>query len=194
MPESIAPAFVKIEYLSAYAPHAMLIPTREWSPPAGGFAYGSFPRWSDDTARDADDMIGDLLEDLELFFSPTTTFYNWTIFTQDSPSDDPVPRVSKSVTEVGTDASDTWEKAVQSTINFRTAGFKASKIVLLDAPGLDNFDRVVDPADSVALTALVPEFTSVLNAWSGRDGTRPATFISLTRTLNEALRRRYRMA
>jgi len=194
MPESTAPAGVLLEYTSAAFAHTAYLLTREWSPPAGGFDYGSYPRWDDDTAVDADDMILDLVNVIKAVYATTTTFNRYTIFTQSSPSADPVPRISKSIAVAGTDSSGSWELAVQATMNFRTEGFKVAKLVFLDLPSHDTFAKsvTVDPAG--VYDEIISEYTSQANAWSGRDNTRPNTFISLTWTLNEKLRRAARLA
>lgn len=194
MPQSIAPAFVKVEYTSAAGPHIMELPTRAWTEGGGGFASGSFPRWSDDAAREADSMINDLLDTFLPIFSTTTTFSRYTIFTQSSPTARPQPRFSATINLVGTDVSGSWEKAVQATMSFRTEDFNASKLTFLDLPSHDLFAKstVIDPMGDYA--PIFVEWTGSSNAWSGRDGARPSTFVSLTWDLNDKLRRTYRLA
>jgi len=193
MPESIAPAFVKVEYASAYGPHVALLPTRAWTPGSGPNPSGFFSKWSDDTNIDADNMINDLLDGYVGFFRDTVAFQRYTIFTLATPLADPVPRYSAALTQEGTDATPTWDQAVQRTINARTESFGLAKLVMLDSESDALFGKVTTLPGSGTLFDLMAQWTSDEEGWSGRDGSRPNTFISMTVTLNEKLRRAYRM-
>lgn len=193
MPSSPAPASVQINYHSEFGVHSSRISTREWSPPSGGFTYGSFLSWSE-VARDADDMVKDLTLVLAGIMPATVTFDNYTIFTQADEEADPLPVAGNSIGQAGLEATPGWYKAVQTTISIRTTGFGLFKLVVLDSASNDNFDPVFGLAPSPALSDIFDQVADVGNAWSGRDNGRPNTVISQTKTLNEALRRSYHMA
>jgi hypothetical protein len=79
------------------------------------------------------------------------------------------------------------------TVNFRTSLFGKAKLVLLDFSALDDWSKVRTLPGSGALFDLVGEFTASTNGWQGQDNGQPTTFVSVTRTLNEKLRRSYRL-
>lgn len=185
MPASPAPAFVRINYHSPYGPHTMQVPTLAWS-------AGLFSTWASGTIDD-DIMIGALVTTLLPFYPDDVTFDNWIVFSQPTPDDDPLPVDSGTFTgQDGTAVSPGWSKAVQLTMSVRSTNFGISKFVFLDAASGNNFDPI-RTADS-AMIALMTVITDTTNGWSAQDNGRPDTFIGLTKTLNEKLRRAYRMA
>lgn len=191
MPFSIAPAFVQIEYSSPKSLHTMRIPTRGWSPPGGGFTNGSYLRWSDDVEIDADTMIGDLIAVLDDNLPDTHSFISYTIFTQNDVDEDPQPRLSQVVNAPGTIATPDWWEAVQATWNFRDTDFTAMKLTLMDADSENLFGKLVNVAGVARWNNVALQISDEDNAWSSRNGFRPATILSVTRTLNEKLRRAY---
>lgn len=194
MPQSVAPAFVKAEYRSADGPHVAIWPTREWSPPAGGFDYGSFPAWADDSAVDAEAMIESLIAVVKAPMSTTTVFNRYTIFTQAAPGAPAIPRMTKAITVAGLEDDGSWESAVQATMTFRTESNGISRIVFLDIPSNGSFAKSVSIDPAGVYDEIATQWTGTAVAWSGRDNTRPASFVSLTWTLNEKLRRAYDLA
>lgn len=189
---SLYPAFVKIDYHSPYGAHSMTIPTLPWTniPIAGG--HGAFDIWSVGT-RDADDMIKDYVNLLKVFFKPDHFFDQYTIYTMATPTSAPTPVTGNTLSIEGTEASSHWSKAVQTTFSIRTADFGQMKIVLLDAPVPNSFDKIASFDASPEALALVAELADPDNGWSGRDGSKPATLTQIAYTLNEKLRREYNM-
>lgn len=190
----LEPAFVKLDYVSPYAPHSMLLPTRAWLPTSITGNMGSYVAWNDDPI-DAEEMIDALVAKLKVFHKPTTSFSLATIFTKPLETDPALPVAIKALAVVGTSAAVGASKAIQQTWNFRTAGTHPAKLTFLDAPMGDNveFDRVTLLGFNADALSLVNEFCDVANAWSGRDNTRVANAIGITFTVNEALRKQYHM-
>jgi hypothetical protein len=171
----------------------MSLPTRLWNPAGGAGAGGTFPAW-DTSTRDAADMVVDLVALLAVAMPDSVTFDDYTIFTQPLETDFPVPVYSAGLGTAGTDATPGWTQAVQKTFTFYDTTFATAKIVLLDAASNNDFSKHPAgslTADEIAIGTL---FASVGEAWSSRAGFRPATLLSVTRTLNETLRRKYRAA
>ncbi len=192
MANDIFPAFVKINYHSSFAPHTMTIPTLAWINSGGGGGAGEFDTHAGGTV-DADSMINDLVDELVALYPVTCTFDNYVIFSVPSLGARGNPVASKPLGTVGTNASTTWSKAVQVTMNWRTDAFNLFKLVSLDCISGGSFDKVnsISGGFLAAIDALV---TSSVQGWAGRDNGQPSTFVSQTTDLNDALRRRYRMA
>ena len=191
---SLFPAFVKIYSHSAYAPHVNIIPTTEYHLPDGSHATGYFERHSDGSAVGAGAMVEELVTDMLPFFKATTVFDNWTVFTMDSPTARPLPVFSAAFDSfVGTSASTTWAKAVEHIFTFRTEAFGIMKLVLLDAPSGNSFDKTLDLGGSGAAFEIASDLSNPDNAWSGRDGSLPLTFLQFTTNINQKLRKSYRM-
>jgi hypothetical protein len=169
----------------------MQVPTRAWTEGGGGFASGSFPRWSDDVAIEANAMANALANELADCLPDTHSIINYTIYTQATPEDRPVPRYSNTLGIAGTIAVPGWWEAVQATWNFRDTEFETMKIVLLDMDSDNLFGKLVAVSAVPNLNGVATEISSSSKAWSSRNGQRPATILSVTRTLNEKLRRAY---
>jgi hypothetical protein len=192
MPNFRGPFFVVIEYHSSFGPHRMQIPTKDWSPPAFGADFGLFEKWEGGQI-DADLMISNLVGKLKAFLTPDSVFDNYTIFSQPTDTVGAVPVMANDLgATVGTAAA-SWDQATQMTVNFRTSLFGKAKLVLLDFSALDDWSKVRTLPGSGALFDLVGEFTASTNGWQGQDNGQPTTFVSVTRTLNEKLRRSYRL-
>jgi len=194
MANDLYPAFVKVEYASAYGPHVMILPTREWTPDAGSNPSGTYDRWSDDNEVDAEDMIVALLNAMRPWYPGTTSFQRYTIFTKATPTSDPQPRYSDTLSIAGTDAAPGWSQATQGTITARTTAFNLAKLVFLDYGTDDVYNKVTTFPGSGRLNEVVTEWSSDTVAWCGRDGNKIDQFVSFTQTLNEQLRRRYYLA
>ena len=69
MPASPAPAYVRINYHSAYGQHTMQVPTLAWS-------SNQFTTWASGSVTDST-MIDDLVALLLPFYPSTVTFDNW---------------------------------------------------------------------------------------------------------------------
>ncbi len=185
MPESINPSFVKINYHSSFGPHVAEIPTLQWN------SDNTFDTWAAGTISDSD-MIGALVTDLLPFYPSTVEFDNYIIYNVPTLDADPQPVASGSFTGMTGSSGDIgWSKAAQGTFSIRTSLFGLFKLTMLD---LDSGDQW-SPSSALGGTALTlfDEVSDTGNGWAGRDNGRPNVFIRFTKTLNEKLRRAYRM-
>jgi hypothetical protein len=191
-PNSLYPAFVKIDYHSEFGAHTMTLPTLAWNdtPNVGG--SGSFENWVAGDA-DADAMILGLITVLVPFWKADTTFDVYTIYTMDSPEASPTPVASKAIDEPGTSIQTAWSKAVQTTFTFRTSLFGIMKLVMLDAPSGGLFDKFTTFSASPEAEDIRDVFNDEDFGWAGRDGGRVNTLLQIAYTLNEKLRREYNM-
>jgi hypothetical protein len=187
---SLFPSYIVIEYSSAFGVHTMTIPIRQWEASAGDL--GSADSWVGG-ARDLDDMVEDLVNALAELFPATTTFETATVYNYPDIDSDPDPVGQHALGIVGTSVSTAWSKAVQQTFTFRTNDFNIYKLVLLDVPTDNNFNRVPAAAFTADFDAVVDQLTGDVNAWQGRDGSQIVQPIQASATLNEKLRRSYRM-
>jgi len=192
MASSLSPAFVLINYHSEFAPHKQIIPTLNWFDETSSGGSGTFDSWTAGHI-DADDMIKDLVNAMKGAMPDTVTFDNYVIFTQASETANPVPVAAGTLAIDGTLSTPGWYKAVQGTFSWRTTAFGLFKLVLLDFASGNTFDKANSVPGSGALFDMNAEVVSDMKGWSGRDNGQPHGFISATETLNEKLRRAYRM-
>ena len=191
-PNSLSPAYVRLDYSSAYGSHVQLIPTRDWVPTSITGTMGSYVAW-DTVPIDAEVMIDALVAVLADLHLPTTSFNLASIYTQATPTSPAFPQAAKTLAVVGTAGSVGPAKAIQSTLNMRTSGGHPFKLVWLDASALNlQMDKIAPFAMPPAVLAVVTEVSALSNAWSSRDDNRPNTVLSWTMTESNALRRRYR--
>jgi hypothetical protein len=143
----------------------------------------------------ADGAINDFVNLLKPLFFSTYHWSSYTIFTQDGAGGTPVPIQSKALTQVGTSAEATSvpAKAWQQTMTFRADDFTLFKLVLLDSPIAFGTDRIVNVSGNVNYEALRAYCVAPETWLASRGGGRPNTFLQLSSTLNEKLRRSYRM-
>lgn len=191
-PHSLYPAYVVIDYHSAWGTHKMTIPTRAWDYSGGTPASGAFSNWEEGQVE-AHTMISALVADLVPFFLPTTTFDLYTIYTMANETALPTPVYSAALGVDGTSVETEWARGVQTTFSFRTDLFGTFKLVLLDAPSAAGFDKILSFDASPAALAILAEVSNLSNAWAGRDGGRPNTLVQIAYTMNEKLRREYNM-
>lgn len=192
-PNSLYPAFIRLDYHSAYAPHVMILPTKEWLPTSIGGTLGSYEGWSG-IPVDAEDMVNDLVTAMKPFFLASTTFDLATVYTMAAAVAPAIPQATVGLAVAGTNVDVVSQaKAVQQTLSMRTTGGGHMKMVFLDAPAGSGFDKAFPAGFSAAELALVAQLRNDLNAWSGRDNSQPGPAISVTYTLNEKLRKEYRM-
>lgn len=189
MQNSLYPAFFEINYVSAHGAHKMRCPTVPYVA-ENGAQYDLRGAASPVPTGTA---ISDFVNVVKPFFLNSTTFVDYTLFGMSAPDAVPTPVKSGTLNVSGTLSPDgKANKAVQMTTTFRTETFGIFKLVFLDVPVV-NFERVVSIADWADMTALVTYVTAEVSFLSGRDGGRPATFLQVSKTLNERLRRSYRM-
>lgn len=191
MPNAIAPGYIQIEYTSAYAPHIMTLPVNNITPNFASPLNSQIEAW-DTSLVDWTDMVDALVAEFLPRFPSTVTFDIATLWNQPTPEDLPMFISSYSVSAVGTQVTPGWAKATQETISARdTAGYVA-KLTLLDFGSTNTFDRQVTLA-AAGINDLWDVWSNEVWGWSSRAGNRIATFIQTSRTLNESLRRAYRM-
>ncbi len=187
MANFLGPYYTRINYHSPFGIHTMTLPTRTWNPDGG---FGTFEAW-DASAPAADVMINALVDKLKVGFDTGTVFDNFTIFKQLLPADDPQPVMAGNITSgTGTDAGGSWSTAVEVIMVARTDAFGIAKLTLLDAVSFDSFSPILSLSSGLYLD-MFNEWSDVSNAWSGRDNSRPATFLKLTTNINQALRKEY---
>lgn len=189
-PNSLSPASIVIDYHSAYAPHKMTLPTKEWFPTSITGDLGSYQSW-DASARDAEDMVMDLLDDLKVFLKTNAAFDNITIYTQATATSPNIPRATKAISVAGTAATGD-EAAVSRTWNFKTTGNGNQKLTLLDTPIPATWFNRIHAADfNSDENAIVNQIVLDANAWAGRDDDQAASCRSITLDLNDKLQRMY---
>lgn len=191
-PGSLYPAFLKISYHSAYAPHVQILPCN-----APLSTSGATNTW---TLRDHDsnpvlmlDALDDLLTEFAKMFPPEVHFDEWVLYTVPTLDGDPNFVGSGPLDIDGTASAGGWDKATQTTLTFRDTNGDLVRLVGMDTDVGGGFDRVTDPA-TIGLSTLVTEFTAETNPWRSRKDSRPSSFIARTATLNEKSRKNYRMA
>lgn len=190
---SLYPAYFDVVYTSDYGSHRMTLPVREWSPGGGTNDSGTILAW-DESDRDAEAMLVELLEVIATQFPVTVAFNSYTIYTKDSPTAPSQPVFSHLITPAvaGTDETPGWTKAVQNTWTIRCDDFSIFKLVLLDSSSNDEFDPFLE-ADNPGVSDVMDVLNAVTNGWQSRQNGRPQTFLQISTTLNEKLRRAYRM-
>lgn len=186
----IGPAFVQIFSHSDFGPHVANLPTLSYSVVNDEFDVHS------GSPIDSTTMITALVDKLAPFYQSGShyIFDNFRIFTKDP--DPAVPVLVKAgafTAKQGTNAAPGWTKAVQRTLSALDADGHPCRLVLLDAASSDSFDQETTIVPASALDDLFSEWSADSNGWASRFGSRPATFLELTTTLNEKLRRAYRM-
>lgn len=186
----LQPSFIKIFETSAFSRHVRTLPIKQWI--IGGGVGGSVTNWSGDII-DVDTMVKALVNKMKVLVPATTSYDYYEVWNYPTVDALPIPVATNALSIVGTSVSTGWSEAVEETFHIQTEAFGKFKLVMLDIP-TDNFFGKVAPADFDAnVLALIAEITAVDNAWSGRDGARPALAKSATITLNEKLRRSYKL-
>lgn len=188
---SLFPSHVQIRYHNDRAPHVMTIPTTQWleSPNVGG--AGAYSQWDSGTI-DALAMITDFVELLGAIFPVETTFDDFTIYNWPTEDGPPQP-VTGFTLGISGETGGSYVPATQSTWSFRTTGFHPFKLVLLDVEAPSAFTPQRQTDFSADQLAVITFLASQDHAFAGRDGNRPAQFIQATYTLNEKLRKAYRL-
>ena len=186
------PGFVEIFYHTLWGQHSMEVCHHGWNYAGGSPESGEFNTW-DDGVVEADVMINDFVDTLLPFFLPTTTFDTYTIYTMADEDADPTPVYAAALDLDGTSIETEWAKAVQTTFTFRTESFNIAKLVLLDTPSAAGFDKILSFGASVEALAILAELSDETNGWSARANSRINTLVQISYTLNETLRRSYRM-
>jgi len=189
--DKLFPAYAQIAYHSPYGNHVMTLPIKAITTTGLGDA-GTAVAW-DTTVVDVRDMVEAMIDDLIAANPSSIVFDRYTIFKVPAVGEPGQPIFTNAVTSgAGTETGLTGqEKAVQVTIGFLTTSFGQSRIVLLDRPVNGNFGNFVNSTGDLA--AVISNFISDANAWSGRDNSQPAFYTNTSITLNKRLRRKYGM-
>lgn len=192
-PNSLYPAYVHVDYHSAWGPHSMDLPTHAWIPTSVSGTLGSYLDHDGDPV-DAEVMINALIDTLLPFHNTTTHFDLVTIYTiADELSPLAIPKASAALTQVGTVTPTKQAKAVINVVTFRTEEAHVLKLYLCDSQTIGDFERGPRGGWNANLIAIETELKDSANAWVGRDGAQVVSGIAHTSTLNEKLRKQYRM-
>lgn len=193
MENALSPAFVRIDYTSIYAPHSMEIPSVAVGLTDGADSPYEFLLPTPLAPIEVEEAVTAYVNIIKAFFIPSTVFNGYTLFTQADENSPAVPVETNSLNIVGTAGTTSWEKAVQWTVTWRTTAFGVFKVVFLDAISNNDFDKITNEADDVGLDP-VHDYVTNTGTWvRGRDGGKPKTFLQASKTLNEKLRRSYKM-
>jgi len=180
---------VEIAYASDAGAHFANIPALDWNPSA---TFGDFDTHAGGSI-DAETMIDALVALAAEFFPTTVEFTSWTVFTRAGFPNPWQPRVQKNISVAGTVATPGWWKAAQATWTLKTEEFNEFKIVHLDVATLNSWDKITSATVSADQIAFLAALRDEDNAWCGRDKAKPEFFQQIAFTLNEKLRREYRM-
>lgn len=182
------PAFVQIFYHSDFGVHIMTLPTKAYDS-----VDDTFATWGG-TPKDSDDMILELIDKFSFLFPSTVSFDSYRIFSVGAPPDIPFLERAATITgKVGTASSPSWSKAVQGTLSALDSAGQKLRLTFLDSDSAGSFDAIFTLPGSGALFDLFAEWKDASNGWSSRNGQPPSTFLEYSKTLNEKLRREYRM-
>lgn len=172
----------------------MTLPVLDWNPPSGGHPSGTFLA-HDTSQADAEDMIDALVAQLRAVWLATTHITEAIIYTMASTTSPAIPQVTYEIGLAGTNDNAGWAEATQLTFTLRTDLFNKMKLVMLDVPSDNDFNKYTAEAD------ISPEFQDIVTVvksdvwgWCGRDRGQPTTFVSMIFDLNDGLRKRYRLA
>jgi len=192
-PGSLAPASVTLTYETAFAIHSLTYPTLVWDESLGTNGFGGYQAWNTDEL-DAQDEINGFVDLIKVFFKSTTSFLDATIYTMTSADAPRLPRTAFQLDQVGTSAATGWEEATQQTWSFRDENFKPFKLVFLDTPmAASGFAKLTDFTGLTDVLALETYVEGGAHAFQSRQNGKPAHLYQIAYTLNEKLRREYRM-
>src|SRR4029453_3147411 len=189
---TLAPAYIEMNYHSAYGTHKALIGTKEWFPTDITGNLGSYENWNT-VPIDAETMIRAYATEMMKFYPATAGVDTCVVWTKDTPTSPARPRKAVNINVVGIHAADSWSKAAMTQWIFRGEDYSLQKYVWLDALSGDSWDslNVINPGDPGEAFALL--ITDSDQAFMTRKDSRPSTFIKITYKLNDALRHEYGM-
>jgi len=191
MVNSLYPAFVELDYITPFGAHTMTRPTLAWTG-TPFVSIGTFATHAGGTIA-ANTMIAAFMAACLPVLTDDSAFVAYRIKTMASPTAPAILVWADSFTPiVGTSTAVGYAEAAQRTYSFYTTGAGQAKVVILDQPNNNSWGTVTSISGG-ADEDIETELTSNTNGWAGRDTQRPIAFKSLTHTLNEALRRAYRM-
>lgn len=187
------PTSGQIEYTGIQGTHVMTVPMTTWSPVSSGHPMGTCTAW-DGSEKDVADFFDEYTDLWKVFLDNTASILSATVFTYASPGAPARPRETVTYTgKVGTGG--TVIPAAQQTISFKTSEYGAFRVVLLDSVVTSSFQpkkALISPADDKEI-ALVNYIKADANCIQGRDGHQVTVYRGITYTLNEKLRKEYRL-
>jgi hypothetical protein len=138
-------------------------------------------------------MIEALIDLLAEVMVTTYNFDGYTIYTMDDEDLPARPRYAKFLNVPGVLTAADAIPASYGTMTFRTAAFGRFKLQFIDSIPSTDFLPQLPGAFTAAQTAIADALANEGNAWSGRDNSKIDYPLSLTWTLNEKLRKAYRL-
>ena len=190
MANSLYPAFVVIDEHSEFGLHKRTVPTRAWTGTTG--TPGEYSAWGGSVVS-GDVMIEWLVDVLKDTMVTTYNFDAYTIYTMASPTSAPQPPYQATLDVAGVLTAADAVPASQGTMSFRTAAFGKFKLTFLDAIPSGDFRPQLPGGFTAAQTAIADVLSSNAFAWAARDGSQIGDPMRLTWTLNEKLRKSYRL-
>jgi hypothetical protein len=189
MAYALSPAYVQFYYHSPFGQHVQTVPTTSYSPSSGEFtthAGGGIA---------AIDMVTNLMLVMKKFYGAGVIYDNCRIFTKFDALTDPVFRgvITFVSSNEGDFATPGTTQAVQGTFSYLGVGGTKGRLTFLDCASGDSFVPQFATGGSGILFNLMAEISDLDNGWSTRGNERPETFLQYSKTLNEKLRREYRM-
>lgn len=192
MAESSNPAFVEISYHSVYGPHTMRLGLTGINNIGASADLLQATAWDSSTPLILD-MVTALVTEMVPRHPASSAFDSCSVFSQPDADDLPLFVGAFSVSSIGTAATPGWFAAAQETINMRdTLGFMA-RLQMMDFASGDDWGKYLNPV-TIGVDGIYGELSSSSNAWMSQAGNQIGSFISRTATLNEKLRRSYRLA
>jgi hypothetical protein len=191
-PGTLSPAYVVLNYHSAYGTHKATLGTKEWFPTSLTGHLGSYENWNG-LPCDAEEMIQAYADAMMAYYKNTAAIDNAEIWTKATPTDPAYPRVNYPITSVGTSSAATWDKATQQQWLIRGTDFSLWKSVFLDSVAPTDWNALADLTGLTEAIAFVGAITSDNWAWQTRKDAQPFNFVKVTYKLNDKLRHEYDM-
>ena len=194
MPAAAGPTFIRIQYHSSFGFHSMEISTKDLIPGSPSGDLGEALDWSGSSTINLETMILAYIDLIAPLFPITVSFDNMTVFTQATPTSPGVPQASVPiVAKLGTNADPGWHKATQATFTFRDTNATPLKFVYLDCASGDSFDAIRTFPSGTDLEAIASAVSDPAQSFASNSGFKPQTPLGYFLTINEKLRRSYRM-
>ena len=191
-PGTLSPAYIVLNYHSAYGAHKATLPTKDWFPTSLTGHLGSYENWNG-LPCDAEEMIQAYADGMMGFYLATAATDSAEIWTKETPTSPAYPRVSYPITSVGSAAGSLWDKAVEQQWILRGTDFSIWKSVLLDVESTPSWDALTDLTGLTEAIAFVGTITSDNWAFMTRKNAQPFNFVKVTYKLNDKLREEYDM-
>ena len=186
--DKLVPAYVRIQYHSAKAPHVATIPIILYT----GFGPsdpGSIDVWGGPPTPTVA-AVEDFIDLWAAMVTSALTFDRWQLFTRASNDVDPVWIYEKAHVAVGAlTPSGNIVNSVQHTMTFRSTNGSIFKLCTMDRDSDGFFGRSYVPGAEEQ--DMIDFITSTDSFIAARDNGRPITFLRLTVSQNDRLAREY---